>query len=611
MAVREVADFVTACRRFGDGSTSASGTLHLRTVAQKTMPERYHLPFPDVQLAASQPKKDDEARHLRGLWHELAQHLVDLGYLGLSDFLAYHQHRKHILEQPSLLLPIVAAVQDYLPEERDWPELAAFQPPEGKKADLFWLRRHLGTVTERISRYTSWDGTLPEPQAYLPGQQNCYGRSLAYRLRTLSSSQFPLSATSLFGEGQLGEVSRFFAEGLNLNDFATETTGLPAAWWRALSDIDLLLRLYLDNTAKRDASALLYQIEKPGDSQLSLEELPDAALRMPRLDARFYAITPARRMIRNARRRQNRMDDGLDVRLLQVKLWQTSYYIGAIDGEWGEVSHRALKAFLAEEAEKLPGPLSARAKRRVRSMLLPANVRQGVYAADLKGIIGLFNADLPSQRPDLDLLDNPEALDNLRATAGISHDQLDEKVLSEENLNDLYPDILDKPQRRVSFPREGLLPRIWQGIKRVFRWLADKAKSLIEDILGPVFSFVKLSLRKIRMALQRFFEGFKYLANFLFGRPVVTEVAAEQEGAPPVRFATRFALDFDGNTYAPPAFARGGAAEHAAHLVRMKDNMFYFIDTVIWLIKGIGRLSNPGGWVWLGWQLVRGVGGRL
>ncbi|MEM9528648.1 MAG: peptidoglycan-binding domain-containing protein [Bacteroidota bacterium] len=611
MAVREVADFVTACRRFGDGSTSASGTLHLRTVAQKTMPERYHLPFPDVQLVRREGNAAGEARHLRGLWHELAQHLVDLGYLAQSDFLAYHQHRKQILVKPTLLLPIVAAVGTYLAEEVDWPELTAFQPPEGKQIELFWLRRHLGTVTERISRYTGWDGTLPTPTAYSPGQQNCYGRSLAYRLRTLSSSQFPLSATSLFQPGQLGELSLLLVEGLNLSGFASESNNLPGSWWEALTDIDLLLQLYLGNTAKRDASALLYQLPKEEESQLALDALPDAALRLPRINPRFYDMSRARKLLRNARRRQNRMDDGLDVRLLQVKLWQASYYVGAIDGEWGEVSHRALKAFLAEETEKLTGPISARSKRRIRSLLLPANVRQGVYAADLKGIIALFNADQATQQQDLDLLDNPEALDNLRAKAGISHTELDEKVLSEENLNDLYPNILDKPQRRVSFPSEGLLSRIWQGVKRIFRWLADKAKSLIEDILGPVFSFVKLSLRKIRMALQRFFEGFKYLANFLFGRPVVTEVAAEQDGAPPVRFATRFSLDFDGNTYAPPTFARGGAAEHSAHLMRMKDNMFYFIDTVIWLIKGIGRLSNPGGWVWLGWQLVRGLGGKL
>ncbi|MEM9528724.1 MAG: hypothetical protein AAGA31_19070 [Bacteroidota bacterium] len=28
-----------------------------------------------------------------------------------------------------------------------------------------------------------------------------------------------------------------------------------------------------------------------------------------------------------------------------------------------------------------------------------------------------------------------------------------------------------------------------------------------------------------------------------------------------------------------PTFARGGAAEHSADLMRMKDNMLYFIDT--------------------------------
>jgi len=587
---------------------SASGTLHLRSVAQKTMPERYRIPFPDVQLDRKE-ETDAEAKHLRGLWHELAQHLVDLSYLSEASFLAYHAHKKHILDQPTHLLPIVDAVSEYVQEEDTWPEKEALLPTSPGQIDLFWLRRHLGTVTEQISRYTAWDGSLPTPMNYRVGTASCYGRSLAYRLRTLSSSQFPFAGTSWFSANQLGDLQALFTEGLAMQASpATDT--LPNAWWTVLNNVDELLRLYLGNAPRRDQSALLYQLPKPAvegiEAQIPLEQLSDRDFRSPRINPRYYHINTARRIIRNARRRQNRLDDGLDVRLLQVKLWQTSYYVGAIDGEWGQVSHRALLGFLAEAAENVPGSLYVKGKRKIRSLVIPANTRQGVYAADLKGIIRLFTDSRPASLPEFDPEVNENALDNLRRTAGISEEQLDAKVLGEDHVNNLYPDILEKPARRVSFPRDGLLSRIWSGVRRIFRWLADRAKSLIEDILGPVFSFIKLSLRKIRMAVQRFFEGFKYLANFLFGRPVVTEVAAAKEGAPPEYFATRFSLDFDGTTLAPLTFARGGAAEHAAHLVQMRDNMFYFIDSVIWIIRKIGQLTNPGGWVWLGWEMVRG-----
>ncbi|MEM6771545.1 MAG: hypothetical protein AAF597_13260, partial [Bacteroidota bacterium] len=204
--------------------------------------------------------------------------------------------------------------------------------------------------------------------------------------------------------------------------------------------------------------------------------------------------------------------------------------------------------------------------------------------------------------------DDPQRLNQLVAEAGISDAQFDEKVLQQREVKPLYPDVVENTNRRVSFPRKALLPRIWSGIKKVVRWLKNQIVDFVEALLGPVFSFVKHLLRNVRMAVQRFFSGFKYLANFLFGRPVVTEVAAAERGAPSVRFATRFAPDFDGTTYAPVGFAAGGGLLHAAHLRRMHRDLFYFIDSVIFLIKAIGKLSNPGGWVWLGWQLLRSIG---
>lgn len=603
----EVAGFVEACREFTNQPDGQDGAFHLARINRATteqMPREYQVPFPDT-LSVQPVTQENQDRHLRGLWHELVQHLTDLGYLTEADFIFYHEHRKEILETPAYLTQVVAAVGYYLEEEKDAPAIDEIRPDRGD-LDLFWVSQHLGTVTEQISRYLAWEGQLPYPADYRIGDKSCYGRSLAYRLRALSSSQHPFTPRNWLTAKDLPDLENFFSLGFNINSGrATEKGAFPAAWWSVLSEIDLLLKVYLQNTPSRDTSALLYQLPPlAGRLQVSLENLEDKDLRSPEFDPQYYDRKTARQLIRGARRRQNRLDDGLDIRLLQVKLWQTSYYVGAIDGEWGQKSHDALKSLIAEKVEQIPGRETSKEKRKMRSLLLPANVQNRVYAADLKQIIKVFNDEKPMGRAST--LDNPDQLNKLVEDAGITYQQLDEKVLQQREVQPLYPDVLANTNRRVSFPRKALLPRIWSGIKKVVRWLKNKIVDFVEALLGPVFSFVKHLLRNVRMAIQRFFTGFKYLANLLFGRPVVTEVAAADPAAPPVQFATRFAPDFDGTTYAPPSFAAGGGLLHAAHLRRMHQDMFYFIDSVIFIIKAIGKLSNPGGWVWLGWQILRG-----
>lgn len=603
----EVAGFVEACREFTNQPDGQDSAFHLARINRATveqMPREYQVPFPD-NLAVPADGLANQDRHLRGLWHELVQHLADLGYLSEAEFIFYHQHRKEILTVPVYLSPVVAAVGKYLEEEENSPGIKEIRPAPGE-LDLFWLSQHLSLVTEEVGRYLAWEGQLAYPSNYRIGDKNCYGRSLAYRLRALSSTQHPFAPGPWLSSIDLPALQNFFSAGFNVSSGRpTENGPLPAAWWTALTEIDLLLKFYLDNTPRRDASALLYQLPPlAGRFQISLEELKDKDLRKPEFDPRFYDRKTARQLIRGARRRQNRLDDGLDVRLLQVKLWQTSYYVGAIDGEWGQKSHDALKSLIAEKVEQLPGRPTDKQKRILRSFLLPANPQHRVYAADLKQIIRIFNEEQPKAR--VSLLDNPDQLNQLVNEAGITYQQLDEKVLQQREVQPLYPDVLENANRRVSFPRKALLPRIWSGIKKVVRWLKNKIVDFVEALLGPVFSFVKHLVRNVRLAVQRFFTGFKFLANALFGRPVVTEVAAKDPEAPPVQFATRFAPDFDGTTYAPPGFAAGGGLLHAAHLKRMHQDMFYFIDSVIFIIKAIGKLSNPGGWVWLGWQLLRG-----
>ncbi len=328
-------------------------------------------------------------------------------------------------------------------------------------------------------------------------------------------------------------------------------------------------------------------------------------------------------MLRQARRQKNARPEGFDVRLLQIKLWQASYYRGKIDGRWGKFSHQALVTLLNDEADRLAeeaGKIrragqrnkALKQSRRVRTYLMPANREEKVYVVNFRGIIRHFDWGVSRDDPatQTNLYTNDDALKDIQLQAGVSVDKFDEKILSEDGIGSLYPDNVSHPERRVYYPRVPLLARIKLGFKKIFRWLKsklNKVKEKITELLGPVFDFVKTLLRPIRSAVQRFFSGFKYLANFVFGKPLITEVAPATAEAPARLFATKFELDFDSVNFAPDTFLEGEALQHSGHIKRMQQDMAYFIDSVIWIIKAIGKLSQPGGWVWLGWQIVRAV----
>ncbi|MEM6771937.1 MAG: hypothetical protein AAF597_15250, partial [Bacteroidota bacterium] len=391
-----VAAFIEACREFTTQPDGPDGAYHLARINRATteqMPREFQVPFPD-SLPATSTDQANQNRHLRGLWHELVQHLRDLSYLSEADFLFYHVHRKEILSTPTYLAAVLAAVKEYLGEENDVPAFLDVVPVD-QDIDLFWLEQHLGLVTEAIGRYLSWEGQLDYPETYRIGTKSCLGRMLAYRLRALSSTQFEFTPGHWLKESDLAGLQQFFTVGFNIKSGRSVNGGaFPAAWWTVLVDIDLLLKYYLAHAAQRDTNALLYQLPPlAGRIQISLDDLSDEAIRQPAFDPKYYDRRQARKLIRHARRRQNRLDDGLDVRLLQIKLWQTSYYVGAIDGEWGQQSHDALKALIAEKVDEIPGRQSKREKRRLRTLLLPANPQHRVYVADLKTIISVFNAE--------------------------------------------------------------------------------------------------------------------------------------------------------------------------------------------------------------------------
>ena len=596
--------FVDLSRRFANGTLATKQLGDYRAVVEQDMAVRYRIAFPPSPTPRPGEAKLPE-NHLRGLWHELVQHLRDLGYLPHADFVHYHQHKNAILHRAEYLLPILAAVKLYLDDDAEW---ASARLPTHGTPNLAWLGRHLPTLTERLGDFTSWDGRLAPPAMASYKATEVYGRSLAYRLRTLSSEQFTFLSSEHLDPRDLPALNDLFVAGLKVRGAATRRS-IPIGFWRHLADIDLLLTRYIRNTTHRSDSALLYQLTDGPESVIPLEQLGDAAFTAPKLDAATYSVARAKRIIKKARRRGDRTDGGLDVRLLQVKLWQTGFYIGAIDGEWGPLSHLALKTFVGDEAnEALRGrpigeakPKHRRAAAKIRSLLLPANREHRVYVADLKGLIKLFT-DRNTRLGPQD--DSATTLAALCDRAGIDQERLDRLVLAESGTAKLYPDNVAAPERRVSYPKQNWFHGLWGGLRRVVQWLQTGVKAAAAVVIGPVFNFVKQLLRPIRLAVTQFFTGFRYLANFILGRPIVTEVGRSLDERATV-FATKFSVDFDAVTVAPLTFERADSSRHADHLDSFRADMFYFIDVTILLISSIGKLSNPGGWVGLGLEIFR------
>ncbi|MFK8164796.1 MAG: hypothetical protein AB8H12_20285, partial [Lewinella sp.] len=667
MASSVVKAFVDSCHHFSEGSLDAKHIATLEEVTERQMPKQYGMPFPEVKRAEPQPTEEDQERHLRGLWHELAQHLRDLHYLTEKAFKAYHKHKHLILDEPVHLQPVLAAVKKYLPEERDCEELERILPI-GYSLDLLWLSKHLSTVVNRIGLHTCWDGSILIPNKYKIGEKTVFGRALSFRLRTLSSTDYTFSDRSLYYTGKDNEVlNRLFSDGFSRPGKATAQT-IPRGFWTALGDIDNLVISYVHNIPEKRDLTMLYQLApEKGVTQTPVSALKNKDFKLMEANWAEYDETVARGIVKTARQQKNRLDECLDLRLLQIKLWQTGYYTGAIDGQWEKMSHQALNVFLQDETLtsvvinlrkeerkqkqkalkeewnkkiKAAEPGKARKElrkqrkeankrfeadekeankkdaadfkkaRRVRSLLVPVNRDNQVYAADFKAILQHLGVDMRARANQIKLLDEAELMDKLQSASGVDQDAFDEKILREEGVGELYPNNFKKPKRRVSFFRK-LGGFIVGGITKIAKWLAETAKKAIDFVLGPVFSFVKKLLRPIRAAIHRFFQGFKYLANFVFGRPIVTETAPATATAPARVFATKFQLDFDAVNFVPAGFEDGEPDRHATHLQRMQADMAYFLDGVVWVIKAIGKLSNPGGWVWLGWQIMKSVIGGV
>lgn len=298
-------------------------------------------------------------------------------------------------------------------------------------------------------------------------------------------------------------------------------------------------------------------------------------------------------------------------RLLQLKLWQTSFYLGAIDGDWGKMSHHAVLNAYEHEQSLWKDEVKTHAKKRKFQDYSLKTVKRSVFHKPKKGIIAIDLEDMhmilqnyvSSQSKETASGENEMALiEKLRKDPKISDEKLDQAILTEKSLKPCYDVAGESPRRRVSYVsmnNKSFFKGLLRGIGKIVKWIIGAFKK----VLGLIFAFAKAIIDRIRKGFQLFAKGFRYLSHLLLGRPITAPRKDEQDTSP--RIYTRFQLDFDAMNVIPSSASSEQIQAHAHTLNIMRESMIFFIDVVLFVIKAISKLSRPGGWVSLGVMIFK------
>ena len=595
--------FRAACRRLRHGlDLSAANNEVLTRGVAVAMPAHYAMPFPaDVRETFARDGHPPPTRNRRGQYHELVQHLTDLHYLERRVFIAWHRRRERN-EAPTAaqLGRIHDAVRTYWAED-NFPLRARLSPPPPGFVEMTdWLERHLPVVVHRLARFVSFDGELDPPPDYRIGELSCYGRSLAFRIRTLFFlDRDNIGGTAYFDRSMLPHLHALNASlggGLAAVLPGRNATTLDAAVQQLLLNWDRLFAAFRranrfvddDDGDGRRPYYLVYDLDEnvPAD-ELALGGRRRDERRRQRLERRV------RRRLARAPLHADSGENHLGVRLVQIALWRAGFYTGAVDGEFGALSHAALVQLLEQEREE---PSAGMRPRRLERALL--NAAGTTWVVDLKTLGRILDAYAPG--------DEAQAEAEERALwAGIAAERPGEDwevelLERQQEVSSRYPPLADRPRRRVYYGLRGLLRGAWRALRRVVRWVVHK----IGEVAGAVFNFVKAVIKRIQEGIGLFFEGFRYFAHYVLGRPFVTTGRAGADGTAPL-LATGVRIDFDATNLINAAAIDEDLARHRAYLVRMREGLDFFLDVVTTALRLLGELTTPLGWVRIGVFVAR------
>lgn len=596
----ETPAFIAACRRLRDLDLSQGNAVQLDLAITQAMPPRYAIPYQHEGRQTFVRSTGTAATNRRGQWHELVQHLHDLGYVDLPHFKAWHRRRaKKKVPLREHLSHVYAGIALYLAEEDYalYPQLTHFAT-EDFDLQTEWVETHLSIIVFRLAELTSFDGDLRPAKAYRIGDHSVYGRSIMFRLRVLfGGGMLDFQGRAYFERSLTGYLA-VLAQSINfkVQDFADtiRKNQMPDVFWTMLLSWDYLFAAF------REANRFA------GDRNDPYLLLYDIGQRTPAPD-RLTANLNARRQERLRRRLQRKLsgyrthidgnDNLLGQRLVQLGLWRAGFYEGAIDGDFGLMSHNALRNLLAQEWEA-DRPVIRRKKKLGRALVSADDANGNFWAADLRIIGKILEAYAPPSRAEAAWEEN--AIWEELSDKAIRPDWEEEVLKQEKEVAAMYGDQNENPLRRVYYGLRGLLRGAFRAIGRIVKWVVRK----VGEIAGAVFSFFKAAVKRIREGIGLFFEGFRYFSHYLLGKPFITLGTVSEDGDAAI-LATRLSLDFDTANFVSYGATDEDLARHQTTLHRLGEGLAFFLNTFSDIIHLIASLTTPLGWVRLGVLIAR------
>jgi hypothetical protein len=590
-------DFLAACRRLGQLDLTAETATTIEVGLEVEMSPRYAIPIATGWRQGVDNRGKDN-RNRRGQWHELVQHLTDLAYLTLADFQEWHLRRAaEELPDPLLLSRVVTACRTFVGEDRsgDYDKLPSF-PASGLAEQLGWVEDLLSLLVYRTECYTSFDGDLPVDYGYRVGERSAFGRSLAFRVRT-----YFYTFTSADRELRHPYFRRSDLKYLHALDNALGDTfrdrlperdadHLHPEIIQLLGSADLLFDHYrrANRLTARGKQGYFWLYRSDADMIEVGDEVDED--RLERLSRR------AGRRVGRESFHQESGTNHLGIRLLQIGLWRAGCYQGRLDGAFGPLSHRAALRLVEQERER--GEILRR-KQYDRVLLPVEDGRSLLWVVDLRLMAKLLEAYAPSPREEAEA-EEERLWNDIRGSGG---EKRLEAVLRERppGFRQAYGQLDRHPLRRVYYGLRGLIRGAFRAAGRVVSWLIGH----VRDVLGAVFDFVKAVVKRIQEGAGLFFAGFRFFAHYLLGRPIVT-VGRAVEGNHPV-LLTRHLIDLDVVNLADAFVSEEDVALHGGRVSALQRGGVYFVEATATLLRFIGTLQPPVGWLRLGIYLARRV----
>lgn len=594
--------FIAACAKLRGLDLSEENTVTLDVAVNEVMPASYAMPYapsrdPIISREAAIP-----ASTRRGQWHELVQHLHDLRYIETAFFRAYHERRALDLPPlPPQLQHIINGIAVYLSEDdyQLYPGLASF-PLNNPAEQTNWVEQHLSILVFRLAQFTSFDEELPLPAGYLVGEESCYGRSLLFRLRVLFSyGAADFAGKVYFDASLLKYLAALNASlGFTVRDFRQEAgmTRLPASIWQLLLSWDALFAAFRRANRFQESDD---NGRTPYFLAYDISELTEAADQLSSNAELLRTERNRRRLSRRLANARLHVDTGgnrLGVRLLQLGLWRAGFYTGAIDGAFGLMSHTALRNMLEQEWEA-DRPVVK--KNQLGRTLISGDESGGnFWVADLRIVGKILDAYKPPGNDEAEW--EEKALWESLATYANQPDWEEELLRRQREMQDLYPAQETHPLRRVYYGLRGLLRGAFRAIGRIINWFIRKAV----EVAGAIFNFVKATVKRIQEGISLFYEGFRYFSHYLLGKPFITTGPADEAGNGTI-MATRLQLDFDTVNVVSRNVTEADIAGHRLALTRLRAGLEFFLRMVSDILRIIGSLTTPLGWVRLGIMIAR------